>query len=182
MPGQSSPHRYRSELPEPAPSLSRHLVPNGGGGGRGYSGFFLHNQSSYMIHQVCMYCSLSMKINMRAQRLWTHFICIFSFRVHGKKKKKMNTPNWSSMADDAIRRGDNDGTIFEFRDLLLCPHSDWICSTYLPYIYLLSNTGYTIESIRWHSKRCNYARTHNTKLMLILYVVLRVKKRTLYRN
>ena len=37
------------------------------------------------------------------QRLWTHFVCVFS-RLYGQQKKPI-TSNWSFMADIAITRG-----------------------------------------------------------------------------
>ena len=46
-------HRYRPEIPEPAPSLSSHRAKNWG-----YSGF-PHDQNNLFV----MYCGLSMKIN-----------------------------------------------------------------------------------------------------------------------
>ena len=54
-----------------------------------------------------MYCGLSVKINTREtphgmQRSWTHFVCVY-FRVCGQQNP--NTPNWSSMADEAITQG-----------------------------------------------------------------------------
>ena len=68
-------HRYRLEIPEPAPSLSKHGVSVGGIG-------VLPAIKITVIHQVCMYCGLSLKINTHetlhgARRLWMHFICIF---------------------------------------------------------------------------------------------------------
>ena len=60
-----------------------------------------------MIHQVCIYCGLSMKINTHetphvAQRSWAHLVCI-SFCMCGQQKPKY--PNWSSMANAAICTG-----------------------------------------------------------------------------
>ena len=94
-------HKYRPEILEPAPSLFRHQPPIGG------IQVFPAIQIA-VIHQVHMYCSLSMKINTcemlhGAQRLWTHFNCI-CFCLWSAKKPKY--PNFSYMADDAISRSD----------------------------------------------------------------------------
>ena len=65
-----------------------------------------------MIHQVRMYCGLSVKINMHEtphgmQRLWTHFVCV-CFYVCGEQKPEY-PPNLSPMADDAINWGSIQG-------------------------------------------------------------------------
>ena len=92
-------HRYRPEIPELAPSLSRHGASTGG------IQVFPAVKIT-VIRQVRVCCGLSAEINMHetphgAQRSWAHFVCV-SACVVGKDP---NTPNWSSMADDAITRG-----------------------------------------------------------------------------
>ena len=52
----SATHRYRPEIPEPAPSLSRHGAPMGG------IQVFACDQNP-VIRQLCMCCGLSVKIN-----------------------------------------------------------------------------------------------------------------------
>ena len=76
-------HRYRPEIPEPAPSLFRHGAQIGG-----IWGFPAIKIT--MICQVHMYCSLGVKIDMpktlySVQRLWTHFVCV-CFRTCGQQK------------------------------------------------------------------------------------------------
>ena len=58
-----------------------------------------------MIRQMRMYCSLSVKLQ-TVEMLHVDAFCLLLFMfVCGQqknKKIKMNIPNWSSMADDAI--------------------------------------------------------------------------------
>ena len=59
-----------------------------------------------VIHQVYMYCSLSVKINMHEilhgpEGLWMHFVCI-CLRVWSAKPEY---PSWNSMTDDTVTRG-----------------------------------------------------------------------------
>ena len=81
-------HRYRPEIPETAPSLSQHGSPIGG------IWVFLAIKVT-VICQVCVYCSLSVKINTwemphGAQR------CILSVFVSTcVVGKNLNTSNWS---------------------------------------------------------------------------------------
>ena len=81
-------HRYRLEIPEPAPSLFRHGARIGG------IRVFLKIKIT-VIRQVRMYCGLSMNIDMRetqygARRSWIHFVCV-CFHVCGRQNR--NTPN-----------------------------------------------------------------------------------------
>ena len=80
-PGQY--HRYREEIPEPAPSLSWHGAPIWG-----IQVFPMIRIT--VICKVCMYCGLSVKIKTRktphgVQRSLTHFICV-CFHVCGRQK------------------------------------------------------------------------------------------------
>ena len=82
MPHKSVCHRYRPEIPEPAPSLFQHGAPIGG-----IQDF--PTIKITVICQVCMYCGLSAKINMcetphAMQRSWTYFVLCF-FRVCGRQ-------------------------------------------------------------------------------------------------
>ena len=96
-------HRYRPEIPEPAPSLSWHGAP---------IGVFVFSRKQNN-SDLCMCTAVwawrfdawnaawSAK-NKDCGRILYAFV---SACVVGKKTKiKQNTPNWSSMADDAIAR------------------------------------------------------------------------------
>ena len=93
-------HRYRQEIPEPALSNIQAWCSNWG-----YSDFPAIKITA--IHQVRMYCSLSVKINMWEKRhglakivdafCLPLFPCVVS--------KNSNTSNWRSMAEDAITLG-----------------------------------------------------------------------------
>ena len=67
----------------------------------------------FVVWCVCQtYCGLSVKINtcempLGAQKSWTHIVCL-CFHVYGQQKN-LNTPNWSSMADNAITLGNIGG-------------------------------------------------------------------------
>ena len=76
-------HRYKPEIPEPAPSLSWYGAPVGGI--RVFPTIKITG-----ICQVCMCCGLSVKIKMRgtphgAWRSWKHFVCV-CFRVCSRQK------------------------------------------------------------------------------------------------
>ena len=86
-------------IPETAPSLSRHGAPIGGI-------WVFSTLKITVIRQVCVYCGLSLKTNMcemprGAQRSWAHFVCVCSLE-RGRQKHKYS--NWSSMADEVITR------------------------------------------------------------------------------
>ena len=74
-------HRYTREIPEPAPFLPRHGAQIGGIQ-------VFPTIKIIVIHQVHIYCCLSVKINARetphgAQRSWTNFVCV-CFRMCGR--------------------------------------------------------------------------------------------------
>ena len=79
----------------------RHLYPRMGSNW-GYSGFLATKIT--VIHQVRMYCGLSMKIN-TCERAKIVDGVLFAFVSSCVIVINPNAPNWSSMADNAITRG-----------------------------------------------------------------------------
>ena len=85
-------HRYRPEIPEPVPSLFRHGAQIGGI--RGFPTIKIT-----MIHQVGMYCGLSVKIDMRETPNKKHTRkdrghILFAFVSACVVGKNLNTPTW----------------------------------------------------------------------------------------
>ena len=87
-------HRYRTEIPEPAPSLSWHGALIGGI-------WVFPTIKITMTRKVRMYCGLSVKKNMHetphsVRRSWAH---LFAFVSACVVSKNLNTSNWSSSCE-----------------------------------------------------------------------------------
>ena len=105
----ASAHRYRLEIPEPAPSLSWHGAHIGGI--RVFPAIKIT-----VICQVRMYCGLSVKVNTRetphgAWRSWAHFVCV-CLCVCGQQKNRI-PPIWAPWLATPLHR-----EVSEFWDLL----------------------------------------------------------------
>ena len=107
-------HRYRPEIPEPAPSLQQNGAPIGGIWG------FPRDQNNHLSSAYVLWSEHEDKHSWNAA--WCAKIidsfCVLFPRVVGKT---LNTLNWNSMADDAITQGGIEvpGSLFYICDVIL---------------------------------------------------------------
>ena len=121
-------HRYRLKIPERAPSLSRHGAPIWG------HSSFSHDQNNRDLsgaYVTCIYCSLSVKINVREMLHGAQRSCeciLFAFVSMCVVGKNLNIPNRSSMADDAITQ-----------EMTKNDYTDLIYSSFVLQVYFTSS-------------------------------------------
>ena len=102
-------HRYRVQIPEPVPSLHQHGAPTGG---NQVFPVIVNNSAS-----SGAYLLRSERENKHVKRCKACEDCrhiLFVFVSTCMVSKNLNTPNWSSMADDAITWGGYRSSLISF--------------------------------------------------------------------